>query len=283
MTDSGRELFKAFESEERLTHYTVDGVHQGLEFTAEAAAALLKDQATAIVGSAHSTVEEQYYLKSIATQTSATVHLVRHEGTGDGILLSEDRSPNLRGALLNGLIESLPSNNLSVLASQIDAGAVKTLIVFNEDLTTLGISEAQLAKVQVIYFGAFANKISQMAQVVVPTLSVFEKEGSFVNQNFRLQKFAAAVPGPRGLHPESLVLEHIAATLADEKPLAPNTVQIWQTISQGQGAFNGLTWQQITDEGQDLPAGALAELAFMESENLKFKPVALEEAQATLA
>lgn len=283
MTDSGRDLFKAFESEERLTHYTVDGVHQRPEVTAEAAVALIKDQATAIVGSAHSTVEEQYFLKSIATQTSATVHLVRHEGVGDGILLSEDRSPNLRGALLNGLIDALPGANFSELATQIDSGAVKTLIVVNEDVSTLGISEAQLAKVQVIYFGAFANKVSQIAQVVVPTLSVFEKEGSFVNQNFRLQKFAAAVPGPRGLLPEGLVLEHIASTLAGEKPLAPNAAQIWQTISRGEGAFNGLTWQQITDEGQPLPAGALAELAFAERENLKFKPVALKEAQATLA
>lgn len=283
MTDSGRDLFKAFETEDRLTHYTVDGIHQTASEAAIAAADILKAGGVAIVGSPHSTVEEQFFLKQIATATDASVSLIEHSGVGDGILLSEDRSPNLRGALLNGLISELPGTDLSTLATQVDSGAVQTLLVVNENVTELGLSEAQLAKLKVIYVGAFANAVSQVAQVVLPSLSVFEKEGSFVNQNFRLQKFAAAVPGPKGLLSEASVLGQVVALMIGDAAMHLTISQIWQQIEQSEGAFKELNWQKIPEEGVEVDAGELAALKFVESKNLKFDPLALEEAQAVLA
>ncbi|NCG08886.1 MAG: 2Fe-2S iron-sulfur cluster binding domain-containing protein [Verrucomicrobia bacterium] len=280
MTDSGRDLFKPFESDDRLTHYTVDGVHQSPEIAAKAAAELLRAGSVAVVGSAHSTVEEQFILEEIAKKTGASVSMVKHEGEGDGILLSEDRSPNLRGALLNGLISELPKGDLTLLAAQVDSGAVKTLLVVNEDLTQLGLTEAQLGQVKIIYLGAFANAVSQVAQVVLPSLSVFEKSGSFVNQNFRLQKFAAAVPGPRGLIAELGVLAMVEALLGEGNSQAPTIAQVWERIGQTEGVFAGLAWQKIPEEGLKLEAGSLAKLNFVESKNLKLDPAALEAAQA---
>lgn len=278
MTDSGRDLFKPYESDDRLTHYTVDGVHQTPEAAAAAAAELLAAGSVAVVGSAHSTVEEQFILQKVAEQTEASVSLVKHEGEGDGILLSEDRSPNLRGALLNGLISELPGLDLAPLAAQIESGAVKSLLVVNEDVTQLGLTEAQLSKVKVIYVGAFANAVSQVAQVVIPALSVFEKDGSFVNQNFRLQKFAAAVPGPRGLMPEVAVLAMVEAKLGGDSSPASAMAQVWERIGQSEGAFQGLGWQRIPDEGLQIEAGSLAQLDFVESKNLKFEPAAAKAA-----
>jgi NADH-quinone oxidoreductase subunit G len=283
MTDTGRDLFKPFESEDRLTNYTVDGVHQAPEVAAATAADLLAQGSVALVGSAHSTVEEQYILQGIASRTKATVAMVSHSGEGDGILLSEDHSPNLRGALLSGLIQELPGVGLTSLALQIESGAVQTLLVVNEDVTELGLTEAQLGKVKIIYLGAFANAVSQVAQVVIPALSVFEKEGSFVNQNFRLQKFTAAVPGPRGLIPELAVLEMMEAQLAQEKCLRPSIAQIWERLGQSSGAFEGLSWQKIPHEGLALKAGSLAELAYLEKKNLKYDPATEEMAQAVPA
>jgi NADH-quinone oxidoreductase subunit G len=60
--------------------------------------------------------------------------------------------------------------------------------------------------VKIIYVGTHANATSEIADVVIPSLMVFEKDGSFINQNFRLQKFKAAVPGPRGVEPDFTVL-----------------------------------------------------------------------------
>ena len=116
-------------------------------------------------------------------------------GQGDKILISADRNPNVRGALVTGLIAA-PSAQLTDLAAAIDAGKVKTVISVGEDLAAAGLTAAQLAKVSIVYLGTHANATSAAAKVVLPTLTVFEKNGTFVNQQFRIQKFHKAVPGP---------------------------------------------------------------------------------------
>ena len=48
----------------------------------------------------------------------------------------------------------------------------------------------------------------------------------------------------------------------------------------GEGAFAGLAWQKIPDEGLKLEAGSLAQLDFVESKNLKYDPATPEAAEA---
>lgn len=280
MTDSGRELFKASESDDRLTHYTIEGVHKTDAETAQAAAELLKSGDVAIVGSAGSSVEEQFFYRLIADRSGASVSLVSHTGSGDGILLSEERTPNLRGALLNGLITKLPDTDLAPLARDINSGAVKTLVVVNEDVTKFGLSSELLAKVKIIYFGTHANEVSQVANVVFPSLMVYEKDGSFVNQSFRLQKFKTAVPGPRGIQSDITVLEKIVAVLGDEKPSTLTIDGAWERIADKMSAFEGLSWSGLSDEGVALDPAQFIDLPFVETKNLKFDPIAFKEAQA---
>lgn len=284
MTDSGRELFKSIDADDRLTHYTIDGVHKTPAQAAAAAAELLKAGDAALIGSAHSSVEEQFYCKAIADRSSAKVALVSHYGTADGILQSEDRTPNLRGAFVTGLIDSLPATELSAIAREINSGAVKTLFVVNEDVTKLGIPADALSQVKVIYVGTHANETSQGAAVVLPSLSVFEKDGTFINQSFRLQRFKAAVPGPNGVTSDFSVLEQIAASLNDEKPTAITIDAAWEYIAKSISQFEDtLRWRSIPNEGLALDPTAFLDIPFVETKNLKFDPVAFKEAHATPA
>ncbi len=284
MTDSGRALYQAVDSEDRLTHYTIGGVHKSVDEVAAAAVDLLQSGAVAIVASAHSSVEEQFYYQLIAERCEARVALVSHYGEGDGLLLSEDRTPNLRGALVNGLIDQLPAADLSPLARHIESGAVQTLLVVNEDVTTLGIAPDLLAKVKLIYVGSHTNDSAKDADIVIPSLIVFEQDGSFINQNFRLQKFHAAIPGPAGVQPDYMVLEKIAAPLAGEKP-APVTLDLlWQRIASKVECIDAAqTWRGIGEQGVALEPGPLRELPFFETKNLKFDPAAHKEAPAAPA
>ncbi len=283
MTDSGRELFKCLESEDRLTDYTVDGVRKSADEAAAAATDLLKGGDVAIVASAHSSVEEQFFYKLMAERTGAKVSLVSKTGEGDGILQSEDRTPNMRGALLNGLIAELPAAELSPLAADIKSGAVKTLVVVGEDITTLGVPLDVLSQAKIIYFGSCANEVSKVAHVVCPSLSVFEKAGSFVNVSFRVQKFAPAIPGPKGILPDVVVLEKIVAALGGEKPAAVTNDIIWERLAGKVSQFAGLTWRGIGDAGVAVDPSAFLDLPFVESKNLKFDPAAFKEAHAAPA
>ncbi len=284
MTDSGRDLFKVIESEDRLTHYTIEGVHKTVDEAASAAVDLLKTGDVALVASAHSSVEEQFFYKQIADHSGAKVSLVSHYGEGDGLLLSEDRSPNLRGALVTGLISELPDAKLEALARDTNSGAVKTILVVNEDLIELGISKEALAKVNVIYVGTHANAMSEIANIVLPSLTVFEKDGSFINQSFRLQRFKAAVPGPRGVQSDFTMLEKIAAPLAEAKA-APITIDaVWERLAPKIAQLDdALRWRSLPEEGVALDATAFLDFDFVETKNLKYDPAAFKEAHAAPA
>jgi len=117
-----------------------------------------------------------------------------------------------------------------------------------------------------------------VANVVIPSLSVFEKEGSFVNVSFRLQTFKAAVPGPSGILPDYQVLEKVLAPLSDSKAAVVNLDLLWSKIAESNSAFKGLAWRQIPTDGIALDAHPYLDLPFVETKNLKFDPVAFKEA-----
>ena len=279
MTDSGRTLFKAYESEDRLNAYLVDGISKSLDDAIAASTALLAEGSVGILGSAHSSIEEQFLLNQIAQKTNAQVDLVPSIGTGDGILLSEDRSPNLRGAFINGLIDHVPAAHPEKLSMAITDGSIKTLVVFNEDLEVLNLPIKTLKEsVEIIYFGNAKNKTSDLAKVVFPSLSVFEKDGSFVNQNFRLQKFNKAIPGPFGIVSEVQVLTSVLNHLGGSVEGSAALEELWNQISNEIDLFRGIEWSKIPDHGIQIDGSNFDSLEFFETENLKFKPKLQENA-----
>jgi NADH-quinone oxidoreductase subunit G len=213
MADSGRVLYKPVKADNRLTAPSINGAATAAEMALKAAGDLLKAGPVAIVGSGGSSVEEQFLLKKLAGALQASTALVSRVGQGDGILISADRNPNVRGALVTGLISALPAPKLPALAVAIDSGKVKTVLSVGEDLTAAGLTAAQLAKIGVIYLGTHRNATSEAAQIVIPTLTVFEKSGTFVNQQFRLQKFAKAVPGPADVADDLVTFSNLVAAV----------------------------------------------------------------------
>ena len=156
---------------------------------------------------------------------------------------------------------------------------IQTLFVVNEDLTSVGISQESLSKVSIIYLGNLANKTSEVAKVVIPTLTVFEKSGAFVNQNFILQQFLSAIPGPKGVISDVLMLAKIFVKMAGDS-IEPVTLnKVWQDLSNTIDEFESITWQKIGDQqGMQINPRAFLDLSFSESKNLKYDPTAFKEA-----
>ncbi len=339
MADSGRVLYKQVKSDDRLTSPTVNGTDSTNDMALKAAADLLvgrtgpvrRDDDTAspvhrggdkggslggapypegiaVVGSGRSSVEEQFLTKKLADALKASTHLVSRVGQGDGILVSADRNPNVRGALVTGLIATLPSQKLTGLAADIDAGKVKTVVSIGEDLSAAGLTAAQLAKVAIVYLGTHKNATSAAAnppeggqglarpwRVVIPTLTVFEKSGSFVNQQFRLQKFAKAVPGPAGVADDLVTLSSLLqlcgrgaltplvsgsdapAPRGEGTPPTANSdlASVWSMMSAEVKALAGLSHASIPSTGQLLDASAWAGLPFCEGATLHYQPAAV--------
>jgi NADH-quinone oxidoreductase subunit G len=274
MTDSGRALYKQVQAPNRLKGIMVNGTSSALDIAANTVASLVKDGGVAVVGSGRSTVEEQFLTKKLAAALKASVSLVSRVGEGDELLLSADRNPNVRGALVTGLISALPEQSLGSLAADIDAGKVKTVISIGEDLTAAGLTAAQLAKVAVVYLGTHANATSESATVLIPTLTVFEKSGTLVNQQFRIQKFAKAVPGVAGATDDLVVLAKLIAAVGGGE-VTGEINALWKAIAAEVPALGTMTYQNIPGDGLLLDGTPFAALPFVEGATLHYQPAAV--------
>jgi NADH-quinone oxidoreductase subunit G len=271
MPDSGRELYKRVRAVGRLTETKIDGGSAPPAAAMAKAVQLLKAGGVAFVGSGHCSVEEQFLTKKLADALQAPAWLVSRVGQGDGILLSADRNPNVRGALVTGLIKELPSSQLTALAKKIDAGEIKTVLSLGEDLAAAGLTAAQLKKISIIYLGTRANATSAAAAVLLPTLTVFEKCGTFINQRFRLQKFSKAVPGVEGATDDLVVLAKLLAA-AGGGTLTGDVDALWTTLSAEIPQFSAITFASLPATGLLLDRTPWASLPFAEGETLHYKP-----------
>ena len=286
MADSGRLLYKQVRAPDRLVVAKVNGADSTPDMAIHAAGELFKASvgAIAVVGSGRSSVEEQFLTKKLATALGASVQLVSRVGEGDKLLISADRNPNVRGALVTGLISALPSPRLGELAAAIDAGKIKAVVSIGEDLTAGGLTPAQLAKIAIVYLGTHANATSGVARVVLPTLTVFEKNGTFVNQQFRIQKFAKAVPGLAGATDDVVVLAKlVAAANAANGGAAPSPRSsavpaeinaLWDTMAAEIPALGTMRFANIPDTGLLLDPTPWLGLPFVEGETLHYQPSA---------
>ena len=276
LADSARVLYKAVKAADRLA------ATETTEALVARAAALFQSApgAIAVVGSGRSTVEEQFFTRHLATALKASAQLVSRVGQGDKLLVSADRNPNVRGALVTGLIKTLPAPQLTDLAAQIDAGKIKVVVAINEDLTAAGLTAAQLANVSIVYLGAHANATSAAAKVVFPTLTVFEKSGTFVNQQFRIQKTLKAVPAAAGATDDLVVLAQLVAA-AGGATLPADLAALWKVIAAEVPALATMTFANLPETGLVLDATPFAALPFVEGETLHYKPAQPAVAAAT--
>ena len=273
MADSGRILYKAVRAQGRLDSVRVNGAESTLEFAVKAAAEILAGGGAAVVASGRSSVEEQFLSRKLCEALGARASLVARVGKGDGLLVSADRNPNVRGALVTGLVADLPSPALDSLGAQIDSGSVRAVVSIGEDLAAAGLTAAQLARVPTIYLGTHANATSASARVVIPTLTVFEKDGTFVNQQFRVQKFARAVPGIAGATDDLLVLAKLVAAVGGPVPGA-DVGGVWAQIAAEVPALATMNHGDIPDGGLLLDGTPWAALPFPEGPSLHFTPAA---------
>jgi NADH-quinone oxidoreductase subunit G len=267
MADSGRVLYKQVKSAERLASTA------SLDTLVAQAAEVFKASAGAIavVGSGRSSVEEQFLTKKLAAALQASVFLVSRTAQGDKLLISADRNPNVRGALVTGLINALPSAQLIELAADIDAGKVKTVISLGEDLAAAGLSAAQLAKVAIVYLGTHANASSAAAKVLIPTVTVFEKAGTFVNQQFRIQKFIQAIPPQAGAFNDLVVLAKLTTAAGSPAPVA-EVGTLWPMIAAETPVLVNVLFKTLPETGLLLDSTAWKSLPFVEGETLYYKP-----------
>ncbi len=275
MTDSGRELYKSVKSENRILRPSVDGKDLPLADAISSAVLSLKDRKVGVVASCKSSLEEQFLTRLVTQSTNAQVYIRGHFGEDDGILLSADRTPNLRGALITGLTNTYPEDHLNGLNQALAAGELETLLVLDEDILSSGVDQQNLKDVDIIYLGTHSNATSKGARVVLPSFTVFEKEGSFINRSFIVQAFEQAIPGPVGLSSQLDILSQILNLLnPDSEPLDATLNGVWKSMGESFPDLIGASnFQTLRKAPFQIDGSKWFHLDFAEQSALNFEPM----------
>ena len=203
MCDHGRiNTFKFINSDDRVDgpHIRRDGKLTKVEWAealSVAANELKSYQKTEIefIGSPFASNEDNYMLYKFAKLIGLNnVFFTRHIDPefGDDILRQNDVSPNSAGAELVGLT---PTSSLDSIIKSINDGKIKALFLIDDDIvsTNPGL-ENILAKLDLlIVISTNFDKTAFLADIVFPSATYAEKNGTMVNFQATIQRLRPAV------------------------------------------------------------------------------------------
>jgi len=268
MCDYGRLNFHYLHSPERFLGPVVKVLKRNEEepdwnaAIGKAASALkpFTGDSVAILASGRNTNEELFLAGRLATALGTTRHdIVPHIETGDNLLLSADRNPNTAGAKLFGITGDAPGAKLPGIVVGVRSGAIKALIVLSEDAVDAGLSEADLAKLDVlIAVNLLPNRTTALAHFVFAGSGFAEKRGSMINKNGRLQRLNRAIQPPGEARDDWEILRDLIRGIEGDEAAkhAPALTAIEDVFKQAAAsvpALSGLSLSKIGDLGVQLP------------------------------
>lgn len=289
MCDNGRlNSFKHVDSRTRLDSPMVrkDGTLQevgwdeALVHAADALKPFSRDE-VGVIGSAYSSIEDNYILQKFARQIlkTANIGFMGHvvEGDEDSFLIRADKTPNAYGAREVGVV-SPKGLDVSEILELIGSGMIKALYVMDDDVTTSKEIEEALTKLEVLIVSHWiSTRTVRLANVVFPSATFAEKQGTYVNflgrvqlskpalstleqdrvpgrfNLSRLDKFGSAFDkwnrGNRRSVRSSWEIISAIANLLGGKMKYQSAEKVFDEIAQAIPSFKGLSYAKLGDHG----------------------------------
>ena len=138
---------------------------------------------------------------------------------------------------------------LSKIADGIKSGAIRTLLVFGEDVTKHGLGADLLAKLEtLVACDILPNATTQAAHYTLPGCAHAEKRGTMTNIKGRVQKFMKAVESPGAARPEWEILHELVFNVTGQNGFV-SIEGLFNRMAKEIPAFNGVTWAGLGDTG----------------------------------
>ncbi|MBI3251809.1 MAG: (2Fe-2S)-binding protein [Candidatus Omnitrophica bacterium] len=210
----------------------------------------------ALAASPEYTNEELYLQKKIFLDELKWNHVgfkaPGQEGYEDSFLMKADKNPNSAGA---AQILGLEAGRevLTPIVEKAKRGELEGLFIFAHDLAKIYGAET-LALVRknvktIIFEGPNQNATSDAADIVLPSASYAEKDGTFTNFEGRVQRIRKAVEPLGGSRPAWEILLELAGVLGMDLSYARPEF-IFSDLAKENEAFGGLTFKQIGPAGR---------------------------------
>ncbi|HEY6191367.1 MAG TPA: molybdopterin-dependent oxidoreductase [Bacteroidota bacterium] len=241
------------------------------------------------VPSPYATNEDNFALMKLMDSLGAKrMGVLKHviEGSGDEILLREDKTPNGYGATEIGLSSGTTALDLESVLEGINAGSIKALYVIDEDLAADPDVAEVLSKLDLLIVHASSvNETTKIADIVLSSSTYAEKHGTIVNFQGHVQRLRPAVATAemdraldgfsmsrldkfgapndrwtkslkREARPTWRILTNVAGALNSRWKF--NTAEdVFNEIASTVGAFKGMTYAKIGSRGMKLRKSSL--------------------------
>ncbi len=256
MCDEGRFTYKPVAAPDRLGAPMVrkDGklVEVGWEEALAAAAAGLAkagDGLSALV-SARLTNEEIWQAQRLLDALGAARRGFKPRGFAkDELLRTGDGNPNTAAAKILGLSA----------ADAAGPAGVNGAVLFGEDVDDRPEALDALAKLEfVLVVGTHETEtVRRAAHVVLPGLTPYEKDGSFVNVTGRVQRIIPAVKAPGDAWPDWKILGALRSVI-EKEPRPKSAGEVFALMAASVPAFAGMTHGKLGLHGLDVRAPEIA-------------------------
>ncbi len=254
MCDEGRMSYK-LENEQRLTKPVLNGKVADFGTTVEGIRrALSQAQKMLFVVSPNCSLEEMRAIQQFAASQNATLSGYSDgyikQGDGDDYLIQDDKSANRAGLELLGIDSSKTGFETAVAEADL-------LISFQNDLTrTLGAEACNQLKERMVLIsiGSHEDSLTQMAAIMLPVASYSEKDGTIVNADRILQRYAVAVE--KNAPPVTLI--QAVAQLGGE---ITSLESAWDDLNTVVAGLNKVDFAQIPEQGLALTDSEVSNVA----------------------
>jgi formate dehydrogenase major subunit len=160
------------------------------------------------------------------------------------------------GAVWGATIPAEPGLDAMQLVDAADAGSLHALLVAGWDLLATqpnaAVTRRALGRLDtLIVVDLFLTETArELATVFLPAASAFEKDGTFMNSERRVQRVRAALPPPPDARPDWEIVALLAAELGRAELFAyGGPADIWEEIRQVWGPGAGMTWERLDGPG----------------------------------
>lgn len=152
----------------------------------------------AVIGSAFDTNEDNYALVRFAREIIGTrnIDFKRHvvEGDEDALLIRADKTPNSRGAHEVGVRPGENGASFEGIMKGIKEGAIKALYLVDDNIAADPDVAKLLSRLDfLVVHCCLENESTRIADIVLPTSTYAEKNGTFTNFQGRVQRIRPAV------------------------------------------------------------------------------------------
>lgn len=210
-----------------------------------------------IIGSPNLTNEELYLLKKLRDSVLAR-GLVSHVGMATGEkkygLISSDPYPNSKG-VKEFRIDHTPGA-IDDLIDLILDDEVNKLIIFENELFDI-IHESQhhilTAALQGLEFLMVVDtrltETMKFADLILPAATPYERDGTFTNDNMRVQRISKAIDPPGTCRPQWQIINELIELIGNTKCSFDDPGGIFNTITKNIPAYSAMSYEKLGFQG----------------------------------